>query len=272
MEDAAGLLSSRRAIPLTLYLLALFTLWSAICWFVFRWTRLPVAFRDWISRGLLAAALACFALAPFLQGRYSQDVTLFVYPNPHVVETIERSYRGLATGVGVAFLFMFALALRGDRLPWKTPLGNALKLTVTVLLLRVYLEKLGVSLDVAVPVGVIWLIVPVGVYLGICARSFRNLVGFVVGYALSVRVLIVIVMLVLSHLQLGTHFDNSGITSFTLLDKEYDVEAGSWEQYRVLILEPQLTFWLGVTIASGFLFGVPSYLWASRQRRQLTSS
>jgi hypothetical protein len=43
-------------------------------------------------------------------------------------------------------------------------------------------------------------------------------------------------MLLASHFQLGTHFDNSGVTQFTFAGQEHLVEPRSWGQYRVLIV------------------------------------
>jgi len=248
--------------------LSMFVLWSLVCWLVFGWGGLPSAVRTWLTRAFLAAGLLCFAVAPLLNGRYSEDVKLFIFPNPYVVETIERSYTGLAIGVGIIFLALFALARWGDRLPWKTPLGQAFQLTLAVLLLRVYLEKLGVPLDVAVPVGIIWHIVPVGMYFGLRAAetgSLRTLFGWILVYAVGVRLFVVVLMLLVSHFQLGTHFDNSNVTSFTFMGEEHAVEARSWDQYRNLILAPQLSFWMGITLVAGVVFGLPTYWWMSRR-------
>jgi hypothetical protein len=208
------------------------------------------------------------AVAPFLEGRTTEDITLFIYPNPYVVETIERSYTGLAVGAGLVLLLLFALARWGDRLPGKGPLAQAFKLTAAVILLRIYLEKLGVPLELAVPVGIIWLIVPMGVYFGLEAAkagSLKELWTWVISYAVGARVGVVLLMLFVSHFGLGTHFDNSGITHFTFGGEEYHVTARTWQQYGALIFAPQLTFWMGITLTAGLIFGLPTYWMTSRK-------
>jgi hypothetical protein len=46
-------------------------------------------------------------------------------------------------------------------------------------------------------------------------------------------------MLFVGNFELGTHFDNFGITHFTFGGQEHNVEPRSWQQYRALILAPQ---------------------------------
>lgn len=58
-------------------------------------------------------------------------------------------------------------------------------------------------------------------------------------------------------------------SSVAFMGEEYVVEARSWDQYRSLVLAPQLTFWMGVTLGAGFLFGLPSYWLATRNRLDL---
>ena len=139
-----------------------------------------------------------------------------------------------------------------------------------MILVRIFLEKLGMSRDVATSVGIIWLIVPLGVFFGLKAAeagSLRKLIAWVLAYGVSVRVFVVLLMLVTSHLGLGTHFDNSGVTRFTFAGEEHIVASRSWEQYRALIFMPQLTFWLGVTLVAGVLFGLPTWWVVSRRLR-----
>jgi hypothetical protein len=251
-------------------LILMFALWSLVAWVVLAWPRHADATRRTIRLTLLGLGLTCLAVAPSLSGSSSEDVTLFIFPNAYVVETIERSHTGLAVGAGALFLALFALARWGRRWAPAHPLLQALALTLGVILVRISLEKLGVPRDVAVLVGIIWLIVPIGVFFGWKAAeagSVRKLVAWVLGYGVAVRVFIVLLMLVTSHLGLGTHFDNSGVTHFTFSGEEYSVASRSWEQYRALVLAPQLTFWLGVTLAAGFLFGLPTYWLASRGSR-----
>lgn len=70
---------------MNMYLIAMFALWSLIAWLVLGWPRQPNAVRTWLPRAFLAASFACFVMATFLQGRYSEDITLFIYPNPYII-------------------------------------------------------------------------------------------------------------------------------------------------------------------------------------------
>ena len=242
--------------------------WSFIAWVVFRWERFSDALRSWGSRGLLLAALFSFGVSPFLTGEYSRSVILFIGgPNPHHVETIQGSYTWLTFGIGVAFLALHAVSRWGNRLPWHGPAGRAMKLSLVILLLRIYFEKLGVPEDVAMFIGIIWLVVPLAVVFGregaIAGSQFRFWV-WVSSYAFGIRAIIVALMFLVTYFHLGTHFDNSSVTEYTLFGTVYNVEAGSWEQYVNLIVMPQLILWPGVTLLAGLVFGMPTYFIVKR--------
>ncbi len=249
----------------------LFAFWSLVAWLVFRWGRIPVPARVWIGKLLLLAALMAFGVAPFLRGDYSEEVILFIAgPNAYPVETQERSFAALAFGVGVVFLALYAVARWGDRLPGRGPWALAMKLSVAVILLRVYLEKLGVPPELAMGVGIIWLIVPLPIYFGLEAGGKRRASLFwkwLVGYAFGIRAVVLVLMLLTTSFQLGTHFDNSSISRFTAFGEEVHVEPGSWDQYRSLILMPQMILWPGITLVAGALLGLPTYWVTARRSR-----
>ncbi len=242
--------------------------WSLLAWIVLCWQRLPGRFRTWTSTTLLLAGLAALGVAPFLAGSYSPEVILFIAGNVHPVETIERSFGALAAGFGVVLLGLFALSRPGGRTPGKGPLAAVVKLTLAVLALRIYLEKLGVPRDLALSFGIIWLVVPVPVYLGwhaARAGSQRTFWGWLVVYTFCIRGLVVAVMLAATHFQLGTHFDNSSVTSYTVFGHALEVEARSSAQYARLILFPQMVLWPAVTLVAGLLLGWPAYLVTARR-------
>ena len=118
--------------------------WSLVACVALGWQRLPGRFRSWTSMTLLLAGLAALGVAPFLTGSYATEVILFFAGKVHPVETIERSFGALAAGIGGALLGLFALSRLGGRTPGKGPLAAVVKLTIAVLILRIYLEKLGV--------------------------------------------------------------------------------------------------------------------------------
>ncbi|GEM_PF-4770565 len=252
-------------------LLIRFTFWSLVAGLVLRWIKLPQAAQTWIPRVLLFAGLLGFAAAPFLQGHYAEEVALYIAgPNRYPVENVQRSFAALSVGIGFALLVLYGLARWGHRLPWKSPLASAFKFTLVMIILRVYLEKLGVPLSVAMFFGIIWLIVPFGVYFGVEAAKVGSQKKFwlwLFSYAFGVRAFVIVVMLIATYFQLGTHFDNSSVTTFTVFGKVQNVAAGSWEQYQALILFPQLFLWTSATLLAGLIFGWPSYWLVSRRRR-----
>ena len=127
--------------------------WSLLAWIVLCWQGLPGRFRTWTSTTLLLAGLATLGVAPFLAGSYSPEVILFIAGNVHPVERIERSFGALAAGAGIVLLGLFALSRLGGRTPGKGPLAAVVKLTLAVLVLRIFLEKLGVPRDLALSFG-----------------------------------------------------------------------------------------------------------------------
>ena len=242
--------------------------WSLLAWIVLCWQRLPGRFRTWTSTTLLLAGLAALGVAPFLAGSYSVNVTLFIAGHVHHVETIERSFGALAAGIGIVLLGLLPLSRLAGRTPGKGPLAAVVKLTLAVLVLRIYLEKLGVPRGLALSFGIIWLVVPVPIYLGwhaARAGSQRAFWGWLVVYTFGIRVLVVAVMLAATHFQLGTHFDNSSVTSYTIFGQGFEVEARSAAQYARLILFPQMILWPAVTLVAGVLLGWPAYLVTARR-------
>ncbi|MDA2930186.1 hypothetical protein MYX84_09610 [Acidobacteria bacterium AH-259-O06] len=246
-----------------------FGLWSLISWVVLGWNGLPLRF--WISRIFLLAGLVSIGVAPFVNGVYSQPVILFIGgPNPYQVEDIQRSFTSLSLGIGIALLSLWVLTCWGHRLPWKSPLGQAVKFSIAIIILRVYFEKLGVLPNIAMLIGIIWLILPLSIYFALEAAkggSQRRFWTWLLSYAFAIRILILALMVLATYFHLGTHFDNSSITTYTVFGKVEKVEAGSWDQYRNLIVFPQMVLWPAVTLTVGVIIGWPTYLISSRRQR-----
>jgi hypothetical protein len=72
-------------------------------------------------------------------------------------------------------------------------------------------------------------------------------------------------MLIATHFRLGSHFDNSSVTRYSIFGRVFEVESGSWEQSWNLIVLPQLLLWPAVTLAAGLLLGLPAYFFARRK-------
>ena len=251
-----------------------FGLWSLIAWIVLRWNDLSVTLRSRISTVLVLVGLVCIGIAPLVDGGYARQVILFIGgPNPYQVETVERSFTVLFLGIGAALVALYVLARWGHRLPWESLVGQAIKLSLVIIVFRIYFEKLGVPPNVAMLIGVIWLIVPLSVFFGLEAAkagSQRKFWTWLVGYAWGIRVWILALMLLATYFHLGTHFDNSSVTSYTVFGEVEEVETGSWDQYRNLIVFPQMLLWPAVTIVAGFVLGWPTYFITSRRRRART--
>ena len=243
--------------------------WSVVVYLVFGRGHAAAAFRS--GAPVIGAAIAMVALlaSTWVRGSYEVRVELFIGgPYAYTVETIERSFAGLLLGLGLITLALAAAGRWGGALIGDHPWCRACGLTVTVILLRVALEKLGVPPTVATFAGMIWLVAPLAVVFAIETarrrsrqRTFWVWLG---SYALAVRVLVVAIMLLTTHFELGTHFDNSGITRFRLFGEERTLPPHTWEQYRSLIVVPQLVLWTTVTLAGGAIFGWPSHLVARR--------
>ena len=248
-----------------------FSLWSLVAWVVLGWRHHPQVLRTWIARGLLTGVFISLVVAPFLDGQYSRQAILFIAgPNAYEVETIQRSFTFLALGIGLALLAFYAATRWGDRLPLEGPLGRTFKLTLAVLFLRVYVEKLGVPPYFAMLIGIIWLVLPLAIFFALEASKRGSQARFWVwlfSYAFGIRVLILVIMLVVTTFQLETHFDNSSVTAFTVFGERLEVEAGSWEQYLNLMIIPQLVLWPVVTLAAGLFLGWPVYLLSRRRSR-----
>ncbi len=242
--------------------------WSLVVYLVFGRGHAAASFRS--GAPLIGAAIAMVALlaSTWARGGYEVRVELFIGgPYAYTVETIERSFAGLWLGLGLIALALAAAGRWGGALIGDHPWRRACGLTVTVILLRVALEKLGVPLNVATFTGIIWLVAPLAVVFAVeAARRGRQRTFWVwlVSYALAIRVLVVAIMLLATHFELGTHFDNSGITRFRLLGEERTLPPHTWEQYRSLIVVPQLVLWTTVTLAGGAILGWPSHLVARR--------
>lgn len=251
---------------------ALIFFWSLVCWLVLDWPRHSERLRGRVQTLLLLTGIVSIAVAPFLRGSYLEEVALYIAgPNAYPVETVERSYSGLALGIGLLFLALAALPRWGHRLPGPSLFARALWLTGAVVAARVWLEKLGVPLHIAMAVGIIWLAFPLPVFFAREAAregSSRTFWRWLFGYAYGIRLVIVVIMLITTHFALGTHFDNSAVTRFDAFGKTFEVEARSWEQYLNLIIGPQLLLWPTVTLVAGVLLGLPSYLYFRKSTRE----
>ncbi len=251
-----------------MFLIVAFLFWAVVGTFILRWAELSERIRQATRKALLVAAILCFAVAPFLPGSYSQDVIVFIGgPNAFIPETITRSLTILAAGLGTALLGIWALSIWGDALPGRGPVRRALRLSFTLILLRVLLEKLAAPAEVALLAGIIWLAVPIGLYFGSEAAklgSQRAYWKWLATYAWCVRLVVASMMVVATYFNLGTHFDNSSMTHTAADGATRTIEVVSLGDYANFIFFPQFLLWPVVTLVFASVVGLPVYFWKRR--------
>jgi hypothetical protein len=215
---------------------------------------------------LLASVAGLFFLVRAMNTeglRESPTVRVFLFGTPYVSEQASAlaSLPYYVLTVVCLSLGTLGLAVRDDtarRLAghW---LATATVVGLATTLLRFCLEKVAAPESIAFAVGVTWFPPIVGVFFALNARAQGLGIGAFLGallkYALAVRGFVTLLMLVATMLHLGTHYDVSSVTTMTMWGKTFTFEPGSFRQFRVLALEPQLGVWPLITLTLGSLAG-----------------
>jgi hypothetical protein len=102
------------------------------------------------------------------------------------------------------------------------------------------------------------------------AGVFRPLVA----YAFLARGFVVLVAVLATRLQLGTHYDVSPLVRimFRLAGSEQVFVAGSWSQLFWLSLVPQLVVWPVYTVGAGLVGGFLAWRWVPQTLRHRSAT
>jgi hypothetical protein len=242
-------------------ILALIATW-AVALVVLYWGRLPFRWRRVFALFTSGAGIVFLILALNSEGlRESATVGSFLMGAPYVAGKISASaslHYYVMTGVLLALGFL-GLAAGDDlaRTLSRRFFLNAVVVSWVVTALRVVLEKSAAPESWARLVGVTWLAPVVGAYFALSLKSegrgFKDLLLHLVGYAIAVRGLVALVMIVASVFHLGTHYDVSRMADVDLLGRTYFFEAGSFRAILTITAVAQLVFWPIYTVLSGLI-------------------
>ena len=246
------------------------------------WGRLPSRWRRVLAVLTSAAGVVFLVLALNSEGlRESPTVGSFLIGAPYVSGTVSASASlpyYVVTGVLLALGFLGLAA--GDDVVGSLSRRfflNAVVLSWVVTALRAVLEKAAAPEPWARLVGVTWLAPVIGAYFAVClkgeGRGWKDLVLHLLGYALAVRGVIALLMIVASTLHLGTHYDVSRLTEVGFLGRIYSFEQASARGILIITVVSQLVFWPVYTVLSGLIgAGIATLLsWAGKSERRLSS-
>jgi hypothetical protein len=256
-------------------LVALVTIW-AVALVVLFWGRLPSRWRRVFALFTSALGVVFLLLALNSEGsRESATVGSFLMGSPYVAGKVSAAASlPYYVVTGVLFALGFLGLAAGDTLAISLSQRyflNAVVLSWAVTALRVVLEKAAAPEGWSYLVGIVWLPPVVGAYFALSlhreGRGFKDLVLYLLGYALAVRGAVALLMIVASSFRLGTHYDVSQVTDVAFMGRSYTFEPQSARGILTLTFFSQLFFWPIVTIVSGLIgAGVARLLaWASRK-------
>ena len=179
--------------------------------------------------------------------------------------------------IGLLSYFIWALRQRPDvfvhKAPpnyhlWKIPAAFAAGVT----LLRFILEQFSSLESVAQVIGIGWLPVPFGIYFAWKALRLRELLANLALFIWAARVPVVVIMILSSYLNWGTHYDISHLTRLDTQCGRLNYEANSFKQHLHIIYLAQLVIMPIYNFGIGLLVGAPLFfLKAIRNRYQAKS-
>lgn len=243
------------------------------------WPRLPGRWRRPVSVATSAAGLAFLVAGTASEGLREVETTSLVVLGPSYLTGTSSASASLHYYVltAVCLLLGFAgLAFGGSLSRWlkRHWLSSATAVAWLITLIRFLLEKSAAPHLLTQVVGITWMAPVAGAFFAVClrdeGRSLRELFRHLVAYAFLARGFVVLVSVLATRLQLGTHYDVSPLVRIMLrlTGSEAIFAAGSWSQLFWLSFVPQLVVWPVFTVAAGLAGGFPAWRWFPRALRR----
>ncbi len=194
----------------------------------------------------------------------SPTVRVFLFGTPYVSERAAASASlpyYVLTAVCLS-LGTLGLAVRDDvaRKLARHWLATAIVLGFATSLLRFCLEKVAAPGPLTFVMGVTWFPPIVGAFFAVAVREegggVTAFLSALLRYALAVRGFVTLMMAAATALRLGTHYDVSSVRTMYMWGRTLWFVPGTFYQFRVLALEPQLGVWPLITIVTGSLGGI----------------
>ena len=228
------------------------------------WGRLEGEWRRGIALASSAVGLIMLMLALNTEGQREAPTTAeFLlsgrYVTGHVSASASLPYyviTGVCLLLGTAGLVVPDHQARRLDGHW---FAGAVLLSYGVTALRFALEKVAAPTSWTNAIGVTWLGPVVGAYFWMHLRERGQGVGSLtarlLAYALLVRSVVILLMVVATMNLLGSHYDLSGFTRVRvpITGASYLFEPGSWWQIVFLGAVPQLTVYVAHTVVTGLI-------------------
>lgn len=241
---------------------------------IFYWRTIPYFWRNVISGLAGISGLATIIFGLTLKSPSVAGIEAIFFGTAY--ETSREIHAGylssLVFGLGL-ILFALAGCFPGllKRFSWTEHiLFVPLSLSVVFLIWRLLLEKTAAPSALSSMIGMIWLPPAIGVFLAfeLTGKKHRvkELIRTLAMYAWLARSLVAVLMVTLSFLKLGSHYDISAVTSIDSPFGKRSYSPNSFRHHLELIYIPQLLFWPLVTIVAGWLCGGLVFAFTPRRR------
>ena len=239
------------------------------------WPDLPARGRRWASLATSAAGIVFLVAGIAVEGQRETETTSMVLLGPASVTATASASASLYYYVltAVCLLLGFAGLVLGERLSrWLSGhwVLSAVAVAWLITTIRFLLERTASPHLLTQAVGVTWMAPVAGAWFATHRRDEGRRLGSLlrplVGYAYLVRGFVVLVAVLATRLQLGTHYDVSPLVQVDLgvVGGVQTFEAGSWPQVLWLSLVPQLVVWPLYTVVAGLAGGGLVWRWLPR--------
>jgi hypothetical protein len=240
------------------------------------WPRLPASRRRGLSVATSAAGIAFLVAGTAAEGLRETETTSLVVLGPVYVTATASASASLHYYVltAVCLLLGFAGLVFGEPLSrWLSRhwVLSAAAVAWLITVLRFLLERTASPPLLTQVVGVTWMAPVAGAWFATSlrgeGRALRSVLRPLVTYAYLVRGFVVLVAVVATRLQLGTHYDVSPLVQVNLgfAGGVFTFSGGSWAQIFWLSLVPQLVVWPVFTVAAGLAGGALVWPWLPRR-------